>query len=331
MSARAHYNLALDNAREAADAQLTAIAHGHAAHLAASEGISTAALDHLTAAQDHAASTPALRPGWLASRPPSWQTGASTPQHARPSIAPAPPSTNPAAAPPRVVSLEHDGPGRRYWPCARPSRRSQRRPRDTHCGAQPASPDPAPATGADPDRSRHSRVEQRKLSGCVLPRHPGRHCPPPRGLCPRRHPPARLLRRCATPSAQRSPARPRRVPNPDRSLTTPAARMSARGFGSYPFLAELADLCDIGPAPHKIQRLPHGEVEASIHGALGLPTPELPVPWYATNPTLAVFVHIMLLEQHNHTSKQPHRLFLEDWRRDRFFTSKLTSQLRKLF
>jgi transcriptional regulator with XRE-family HTH domain len=65
MSARAYYHLALDNAREAADAQLIAIAHGHAAQLAASEGMSTAALDHLTAARDHAASTPAVA-SWLA-------------------------------------------------------------------------------------------------------------------------------------------------------------------------------------------------------------------------------------------------------------------------
>ncbi|HET9257305.1 MAG TPA: helix-turn-helix transcriptional regulator [Pseudonocardiaceae bacterium] len=66
MSARAYYNLALDNAREAADAQLTAIAHGQAARLAASEGMSMAALDHLTAAHDHAVSTPAVA-SWLAS------------------------------------------------------------------------------------------------------------------------------------------------------------------------------------------------------------------------------------------------------------------------
>jgi transcriptional regulator with XRE-family HTH domain/tetratricopeptide (TPR) repeat protein len=66
MSARAYYHLALDHAREAADAQLTAIAHGHAAQLAASDGMSMAALDHLTAARNHAASTPAVA-SWLAS------------------------------------------------------------------------------------------------------------------------------------------------------------------------------------------------------------------------------------------------------------------------
>ena len=40
MSGRAYYSLALDTAREAADDQLTAIAYGHAAHLAA-EGLIT--------------------------------------------------------------------------------------------------------------------------------------------------------------------------------------------------------------------------------------------------------------------------------------------------
>jgi hypothetical protein len=83
--------------------------------------------------------------------------------------------------------------------------------------------------------------------------------------------------------------------------------------------------------PYKIQRLPHSEVEAPIHGALRFPTPELPGPRHATNPALAAFVHIMLPEQHDHTSKQPHCVFLEDRRRDRFVTSKFPSQLHKLF
>jgi transcriptional regulator with XRE-family HTH domain/tetratricopeptide (TPR) repeat protein len=65
MSGRAYYSLALDTAREAAHDQLTAIAHGHAAHLAAAEGLTTAALDHLTTASEHARSTPALA-SWLA-------------------------------------------------------------------------------------------------------------------------------------------------------------------------------------------------------------------------------------------------------------------------
>jgi len=45
---------------------------------------------------------------------------------------------------------------------------------------------------------------------------------------------------------------------------------------------------------------------------------------------LAAFIHIMPPDQHKHTSKQPRRLFLENCRRDRFFTSKLASQLLKL-
>ncbi|MGB8198424.1 MAG: helix-turn-helix transcriptional regulator, partial [Pseudonocardiaceae bacterium] len=65
MSGRAYYTLAIDTAREAADDQLTAIAHGHAAQLAATEGLTTAALDHLTTASEHARSTPAIA-SWLA-------------------------------------------------------------------------------------------------------------------------------------------------------------------------------------------------------------------------------------------------------------------------
>ncbi|MGH3824915.1 MAG: hypothetical protein ACRDRA_19075 [Pseudonocardiaceae bacterium] len=65
MSGRAYYSLALDTAREAADDQLTAIAHGHAAQLAAHEGLTTAALDHLTTAHEHARATPVIA-SWLA-------------------------------------------------------------------------------------------------------------------------------------------------------------------------------------------------------------------------------------------------------------------------
>ncbi|MGH3998274.1 MAG: helix-turn-helix domain-containing protein [Pseudonocardiaceae bacterium] len=65
MSGRAYYSLALDAAREVADDQLAAIAHGHAAQLAASEGMTVAALDQLTAAGEHAQSTPAIA-SWLA-------------------------------------------------------------------------------------------------------------------------------------------------------------------------------------------------------------------------------------------------------------------------
>jgi tetratricopeptide (TPR) repeat protein len=60
MSGRAHYSVALDAAREVADDQLTAIAHGYAAQLAAAEGMTIAALDHLTAAREHAQSTPSI-------------------------------------------------------------------------------------------------------------------------------------------------------------------------------------------------------------------------------------------------------------------------------
>ena len=65
MSGRAYYSVALDAAREVADDQLTAMTHGHAAQLAATEGLTTAALNQLTAAREHARSTPAIA-SWLA-------------------------------------------------------------------------------------------------------------------------------------------------------------------------------------------------------------------------------------------------------------------------
>lgn len=65
MSGRAYYSLALDAAHEVADDQLAAIAHGHAAQLAATEGMTAAALDQLSAASEHARSTPAIA-SWLA-------------------------------------------------------------------------------------------------------------------------------------------------------------------------------------------------------------------------------------------------------------------------
>jgi hypothetical protein len=65
MSGRAYYGLSLDAAREVADDQLTAIAHGHTAQLSAAEGMTTTALDHLIAAREHARSTPAIA-SWLA-------------------------------------------------------------------------------------------------------------------------------------------------------------------------------------------------------------------------------------------------------------------------
>jgi hypothetical protein len=64
-SGRAYYSVAHDAAREAADDQLTAIAHGHNAQLAAGEGLTTTALSHLTAAREPARFTPAIAV-WLA-------------------------------------------------------------------------------------------------------------------------------------------------------------------------------------------------------------------------------------------------------------------------
>jgi transcriptional regulator with XRE-family HTH domain len=66
MSGRAYYSLAIDTAREAADDQLIAITYGHAAKLAAHDGMTTAALDHLTTAREHTRCTPTIA-CWLAS------------------------------------------------------------------------------------------------------------------------------------------------------------------------------------------------------------------------------------------------------------------------
>jgi transcriptional regulator with XRE-family HTH domain/tetratricopeptide (TPR) repeat protein len=65
LSGRAHYAQALDAAREAGDHQAAAVALGHTAQLAHAEGMTTAALDHLTAASVHAERAPAVAP-WLA-------------------------------------------------------------------------------------------------------------------------------------------------------------------------------------------------------------------------------------------------------------------------
>jgi hypothetical protein len=54
MSGRTYYSLAMDTAREAGDGQLASLAHGYAAQLAAAEGLTTAALDHLATATEHA-------------------------------------------------------------------------------------------------------------------------------------------------------------------------------------------------------------------------------------------------------------------------------------
>ena len=64
MSGRTYYSLALDTAREASDGQLAAIAYGYAAQLAAAEGLTTAALDHLTTAAEHVCRAPVIR-SWL--------------------------------------------------------------------------------------------------------------------------------------------------------------------------------------------------------------------------------------------------------------------------
>jgi tetratricopeptide (TPR) repeat protein len=63
-SGRSYYSLAVDNAREANDHQAAATVLGYSAQLAHAEGMTAAALDHLTAALTHAERAPAITP-WL--------------------------------------------------------------------------------------------------------------------------------------------------------------------------------------------------------------------------------------------------------------------------
>lgn len=65
-SGRAYFSLALDSAREAGDHQAAATVLDYTAQLAHTEGMATAALNHLTAALDHANTAPAIA-AWLAS------------------------------------------------------------------------------------------------------------------------------------------------------------------------------------------------------------------------------------------------------------------------
>jgi transcriptional regulator with XRE-family HTH domain len=66
LSGRAYYGLAADSAREADDDQAATTVLGYSAQLAHSEGMTSAAFDHLAAALAHAERAPALAP-WLAS------------------------------------------------------------------------------------------------------------------------------------------------------------------------------------------------------------------------------------------------------------------------
>jgi transcriptional regulator with XRE-family HTH domain len=66
LSGRAYYGMATDSAREAQDDQIAAVVLGYTAQLAHTEGMTSAALEHLAAALAHAEHAPALTP-WLAS------------------------------------------------------------------------------------------------------------------------------------------------------------------------------------------------------------------------------------------------------------------------
>jgi len=66
LSGRAYYSVAADSAREAGDHQAAATALGYTAQLAHAEGMTVAALNHLTAALAHAEHAPTVAP-WLAS------------------------------------------------------------------------------------------------------------------------------------------------------------------------------------------------------------------------------------------------------------------------
>jgi transcriptional regulator with XRE-family HTH domain/tetratricopeptide (TPR) repeat protein len=65
-SGRAYYSLAVDSARQADDHQAAAVVLGYTARLAHAEGMTTAALDHLTASLAHTERAPTVAP-WLAS------------------------------------------------------------------------------------------------------------------------------------------------------------------------------------------------------------------------------------------------------------------------
>ena len=148
MSGRTYYSLALDTAREAGDGQLAAIAHGYAAQLAAAEGLTIAALDHLTAATEHARSHPGhhllarrhrghhpRRPG----RPPA-RTRCTRPRPHR---------TRQASQRPAPAWLDEHSrrpPGRRDGTHTPPSRGPQRRPRHPRHGTRQAPRDRTPAT-----------------------------------------------------------------------------------------------------------------------------------------------------------------------------------------
>ncbi|MGH4011219.1 MAG: helix-turn-helix domain-containing protein [Pseudonocardiaceae bacterium] len=65
LSGRSYYSVAVDSAQEANDHQFAAIALGYTAQLAHAEGMTAAALTHLTAALAHAEHAPTVAP-WLA-------------------------------------------------------------------------------------------------------------------------------------------------------------------------------------------------------------------------------------------------------------------------
>ena len=84
-----------------------------------------------------------------------------------------------------------------------------------------------------------------------------------------------------------------------------------------PYVTEtLAAFCGLQQLPpHRVQGLPHNEVETPIHHALRPSLPESPSARRGTEPALAMFVCLMLPEQHEHARKQPHGLLFEGrWR-----------------
>jgi len=156
----------------------------------------------------------------------------------RPSVQPA---TRPLRA--RVVSLESGGPGCRGWSFSVPRRRSQRRTRDPHNGAQPVSLEPSSQrvlilidlltvelTSGD-FRTRAPAPPRPLLwfTGSLVPSAPpvcAHSASPPRDFC------------SARPGALSTSTSPR-----SRS-DQPARRESqARAFGRYPFLAAVAHRC----------------------------------------------------------------------------------------
>ncbi len=106
-SGRSYYSVAVDSAREAGDHLAAAIALGYTAQLAHAEGMTAAAVDHLSAALAHAEHAAVVAP-WLASVQASVYADSGDHTAATDALHRAEPTTTPPATQPR--SLADHGP-----------------------------------------------------------------------------------------------------------------------------------------------------------------------------------------------------------------------------